>query len=138
MTIGGKTMKSKYLVSATLAFAAISALLTSCGPGDPLERPKDHKYEFVVENQSNQPVKISADAYYGGYCDRGYVTAIIPPKSKEKVKITFAGCVNGGGERVDSLSLTMDPEKRDYVQYPVSGSKIVCTDENGCIVNQSN
>lgn len=131
-------MKIRIFVSIALAVAAASTTVTSCGRGGPLESPKDHKYEFVVENQSSQPVKLSADAYYGGYCDRGYVTAIIPPKSKEMVKVKFAGCVNGGGEKVDSLAISMDPEKLELVPHPASGSKIVCTDEGGCLLTPAN
>lgn len=128
---GSSPTNSKYLF---LFLSLISLLANACGAGDPLESPKDHRYEFMVENQSDKEVKLHFDAYYGYYCDRGYVTAIIPPKTQEKVKFRFSGCVNGGGETIDGLNYTVGPDVQGGVSYPVSGSKIVCTEQSGCSV----
>jgi hypothetical protein len=127
-------LRSLWPISPYSLIFLFSAMLSSCGPGGPLESPKDHRHEFVVENQSDKEVKLNFDAYYGDYCDRGYVTAIIPPKTQEKVKFRFTGCVNGGGETIDGVKYSVGSETQGGVSYPVSGSKIICSEDSGCNV----
>lgn len=116
----------------------LSGLFTSCGPGNLLEFPKTHQFNILVDNKSNKAVTFEFDGYYSGYCSEGFIKEIVPASTRRKLNVAFKGCVNGGGDFIQSASYDHNPNdntKDSLTGDLKDGSKISC-DNVGCAVTR--
>lgn len=124
----------------TLVSITVSYLLIGVGCGDinKADLPKSKAFTIAVDNQSLAPVKLRFDALQNGNCEKGRAKETIPSQTSRVIDVSFFGCVNGGGEKIDAVVyefLSQDhPSKssRESISGVITdGSKIVCAD-NAC------
>ncbi len=118
----------------TLSTLFLSVFISSCGPGDLLEYPKTHKFKIFVDNKSDQSVLLKFEAYYDGYCKKGFVKESIPATTRKKITVVFDSCRNGGGETISRAVYQFNPQDESSVQYHLSGelkdeARITCENQ---------